>query len=171
MAAISLLWIGVLSLSLISAAPVRAQQGEFIGRYDYTLRLEGIELQCDLELYQYLSNESLETYFGTYSQQYVTHRPNYRLESSGSGYIDVSNHHSYSSLDGDLIKSETTYSLHLSGYQEVTFTSMYEYGNYDTITDNDTLFEETYTEVRIPLVNLHPRKNSIFTPDETLTST
>jgi hypothetical protein len=143
---IALLCIGVLSFSLAFATPVSAQQGEFVGRYDYTLTLEGMDLQCEMDMYRYLSNDSLETYFGTYSQQYVTHRPDYRLEHSSSGYIDISNHYSYTSLSGDQIKSEMTYSLHLSGYQEVAFTSMYEFGNHNTITDNDTLFEETYTE-------------------------
>ena len=143
---IAVLWIGVLTISLACVTPISAQEGEFIGRYDYTMTLAGIPLKGEIEMYRYVSNDSFQTYFGTYGSHFVSHRSNYRLEREGSGYIDFSNQQAYTSMDGDLVKSETTYSVHLSGYQQVTIAAMHEYGNYTTITDNATLFEETYTE-------------------------
>ena len=143
---IAVLWIGVLVISLACVTPISAQEGEFIGRYDYTITLGYLPLEGEIEMYRYVSNDSLQTYFGTYDPHYVSHRPDYRMESESSGYIDFSNQHAYTSMDGDLIKSEVTYSVHLSGYQQTTITAMYEYGNYTTITNNATLFEETYTE-------------------------
>lgn len=143
---IAVLWIGVLTISLACVTPISAQEGEFIGRYDYTMTIAGIPLEGEIEMYRYVSNDSFQTYFGTYGSHYVSHRPNHRLEREGSGYIDISNQHAYTSMDGDLVKSEATYSIRLSGYQQETITAVYEYGNYTTITDNATLFEETYTE-------------------------
>jgi hypothetical protein len=143
---IAVLWIGVLTISLACVTPISAQEGEFIGRYDYTITLADMPLEGEIEMYRYVSNDSLQTYFGTYGSHYVSHRPNYRLESENYGYIDFSNQHAYISMDEELVKSESTYSVHLSGYQQVTITAMYEYGNYTTIVNNATLFEETYTE-------------------------
>lgn len=143
---ITLLWIGVLSISLVYVTPVSAQTGVFQGRYDISMDLEGISLQGEFDIYQYNSTDFLETYFGNYSPYYVTHRSDYRLESSSSGYIDVSNQYTYSNAAGKIFISETTYALRLDGYQQVTYWAWYEYGNFVTITNNVSLYEETYTE-------------------------
>ncbi|OLS26774.1 MAG: hypothetical protein ThorAB25_21000 [Candidatus Thorarchaeota archaeon AB_25] len=142
----TILCVSVLCTSLVCVTPVSAQGRGFLGKYNYWLDLEGIILEGEMETYEYYSNESLQTYFETYHSHYFIHRPDYRLSSEDSGYIDISNQYSYTAINGKLVKSEVTYSYHLSGYQEVTFAPMYEYGNHSTITNNDTLFEETYTE-------------------------
>ncbi|NHI88098.1 MAG: hypothetical protein EAX87_01175 [Candidatus Thorarchaeota archaeon] len=141
------LLIGILCFSLLFVTPVSAQGRGFMGKYSYNLTLEGIELEGEFTLYETYSNESLQTFFDTYNTHYIMHRPDYRLQSQDSGYIDIIDQYSYTNINGKLVKSETTYSFHLEGYQQVTVTTMYEYGYYHTITDNETLFEETYTEV------------------------
>jgi hypothetical protein len=143
---ISILLVISIGLSIIGVTPVKAQIGEFIGIYDYTLNLEGMELSGEMEMYQYQLNETIETYYGTYNPTTVIHRPDFRLETSSSNYIDILDQNSYSNVEGDLVLSETTYSIHLAGYQQVTYTATYEYGDYDTVTNNATLLEETYTE-------------------------
>jgi hypothetical protein len=141
------LCIGVLCISYFYITPASAQGRGFMGKYSYTLTLEGIDLEGEFSLYETYSNGSLETFFDSYDAHYIVHRPDYRLQSEGSGYVDIMDQYSYTSISGKLIRSETTYSIHLTGYQQVIVTSMYEYGNYYTITDNETLFEETYTGV------------------------
>jgi hypothetical protein len=143
---LAVLQLSFLLSSLLFVTPAVAQQGEFQGTYDMWMDLSGIELEAEIHIYRYNSTDSLETYFGTYTPYHVSYRPNYRLQSDSSGYIDISNQRSYSNANGDLIRSETTYTVRLSGYQQVTFTSMYEYGEYVTLTDNATLYEETYLE-------------------------
>lgn len=141
------LCISVLCISVLCILPASAQGRGFMGKYNYTLTLEGIELEGEFTIYETYSNESLQTFFNTYNTHYIIHRPDYRLQSEDSGYIDIIDQYSYTNINGKLVKSETTYSFHLEGYQQFTVTTMYEYGYYNTITDNETLFEETYTEI------------------------
>lgn len=138
--------VGLLVLSLLYMTPVGAQQGDFLGRYDVTQQIVGIELTAQVDMYRSMSNTTLSTYYGDYNPHYVTSRPDYRLQSESQGYIDISDQYSYSNANGDLVKSTTTYTIRLSGYQQVTFISTFEFGNYVTLTDNDTLYEEAYTE-------------------------
>jgi hypothetical protein len=145
----TVLFVGVLSVTLVTVTPVSAQTMDFVGSYEMTMYLPEMELTGEMDVYNYIDNGSLQTFFGTYSPFRVTHRPDYRLNTPNDGldgYIGISDQNSYANADGDLVKSETTYSIRLDGYQQVTYTSTYEYGNYNTITNNATLFEETYTE-------------------------
>jgi hypothetical protein len=146
LAVLAALQMSFLIASLLFVTPAVAQQGEFQGTYDMWMDLSGIDLDAEIHIYHYNSTDSLDTFFGTYTPYYVSYRPDYRLQSDSSGYIDISDQRSYSNANGDLIRSETTYTVRLSGYQQVTFTSMYEYGEYVTLTDNATLYEETYLE-------------------------
>ena len=143
---ISLMCIGVLAISVIATTPVSAQIGLFQGRYEMWMELVDISFYCEFDRYTYYMNETMVTHFGSYMPYRVSHRPDYRLQSTSEGYIDISDQYTYSDEDGNVIRSETTYIIRLDGYLEDTFTSMYEYGDYITIIDNATLFEETYTE-------------------------
>lgn len=125
---------------------VSAQEKVYVGNYKYTYHISGVGTYSGTrDWYRYGSNDSITTFFGTYSPLNVIERSDFKLQGS-NGYIQVTDEISYSDLDHNPRKSESTWSLHLSGYQQVSWTDKYEYGNYVVLTNTATVYEETYTQ-------------------------
>lgn len=138
------LYILILVYSL-NVIPILGATNELIGQYEITAYIDG-PFSGTTAISQTSSDTSLTTSFGTFSIEYVTHYSDFRMSHSSQGYVSVSNWNYYIANGGDLVKSESTWSLHISGYQEDTVTMTYEYGNYQTLSDTESIYEESYTQ-------------------------
>lgn len=117
-----------------------------MGTYEYTYSISGVgTLTGSRDWYRRDSNESITTYYGTYSPLHIIERSDFRLEGS-KGYIRVTDEVSISDRNHNLRKSESQWSLHLSGYQQASWTATYEYGNYVVLQNTETVYQESYTQ-------------------------
>ncbi|MHA1449093.1 MAG: hypothetical protein ACTSP4_06695, partial [Candidatus Hodarchaeales archaeon] len=121
-----------------------AQSTEIIGYYEVTMYIDGA-FTGRTTISRHSISESITTYFGTYSGVTRTSRSDTKLSHSSNGYVKIINWNTYTDQQHNIIKSESTWTVRISGYQQVTFTSVYEYGNYTVLQNTDTLYEETYT--------------------------
>lgn len=124
-------------------------QGYILGdleTYELTLYLDNKAFTGTTSL-SFSSFPSVSTQFGTYSSVTMSSFSDCTLNYSSSNYIVISNWNSYyDNENSNLIKSENTWFVHVSGYQQATLTMMFEYGSYNVVADNTSVYEETYTQ-------------------------
>lgn len=132
----------VYSLNVI---PISDATKEFLGQYNITIYIDGPFLGTTT-ISELSSESSLTTFFGTFDIKTIIHYSDVRISHSSKGYVSISAWNSYIDNGGNLIKSESTWALHISGYQEVTIQMTYEYGNYQILTDTETEYIESYTQ-------------------------
>ncbi len=125
--------------------PVNAESNEFIGYYEYTMYFDGYSFKGTAELRFAETTESISTYFGNYYSVSVQTRTNLKLQHSTQGYIQITDYKAYIDQTHYLRMTENKWKVRVSGYYEEDFTIKYEYGNYVTLQDTPSVFEETYT--------------------------
>ncbi len=118
---------------------------EFLGVYEYTMYVDGYPLKGSCQRYMTGTSESISTYFGSYQDTSIIQRSTLKVEHSYKGYIEIANDKAYYDQNQYLRKTETRWKIHLTGYYQEEYTVTYEYGNYVTLTDTPTVFEETYS--------------------------
>ena len=132
----------VYSLNII---PTSGAIKEFRGQYNITAYLDG-PFSGTTTISQESSDSSLTTFFGTFVIKNIIHYSNVKLSHSSKGYVSISAWNSYIDDAGNIVKSESTWALHISGYQEVTVQMTYEYGNYQILSNTETIYEESYSQ-------------------------
>ncbi|MHA2371000.1 MAG: hypothetical protein ACXADX_19465, partial [Candidatus Hodarchaeales archaeon] len=132
-----------LQILVINVFPANAS--EEVGKYEIKMYLDG-PFTGKTTITRESSSESISTYFGTYSDVMVTSYSKIKLEHSSKGYVEVKNWKSYSNEDEGVIKSESSWSFHLEGYESATFVMKFEYGEFRVIRNTETAYEESYTQ-------------------------
>jgi len=129
----------------LNAIQISGTPKEFIGQYNITAYIDG-PFSGEATISRDSTASSITTFFGTFSLKHVTHYSDVRLSHTSQGYVSVSNWNSYIDDGGNLVKSESTWSFHVSGYQETTTTMAFEYGNYIVLENSESIYEESYTQ-------------------------
>ena len=123
---------------------VKAEGDEYLGQYEYKMYISGYTFTGTTERTLSETNLSLSTYFGTFQIVTIGSRSDFKLSTSG-GYIEIINDKSYFDSSNNLRKSQSTWTIELSGYYPETWVAGYEYGDYFVLQDTPTTYEEMYT--------------------------
>ncbi|TFF86733.1 MAG: hypothetical protein EU551_00635 [Promethearchaeota archaeon] len=133
-------------LFLIFLSPVistNAQSDEYLGNSEYTFYLDGA-FTGEAERTLAYTTQSITTYFGTFENVSIVTRTDLKVTHSSKGYFEIKDSKSYYDEDFNLIMSQSTWNLRVSGYVQTSWVSKYEYGNYQVLQDTNTTYEETY---------------------------
>lgn len=122
-----------------------ATNKEFCGLYEYRRLVAGYWMEDTVQNYRLETSDTISTFFGSYDIVIISKHSNIKLEHSKKGYIEILDDTGYYDQNHHLIKSESYWKIRLEGYYREEHTITYEYGNYVTLTDTPTIFEETYT--------------------------